>query len=71
MKHHLLQILSFLAAISINDPSCGKPAIRLACKNYINGGYHPLAAVGYHAKPKKTDVKFDDIEADRTINYAK
>ena len=62
---------SYIVAVSINDPSCDKPAIRFACENYINGGYHPLGVVGYNVEPEKMNIKFNDIEEDKTINYAK
>ena len=62
---------SYIVAVSINDPSCDKPSIRLACENYINGGYHPLGVVGHNVKPQKMDIEFNDIEEDKTINYSK
>ena len=62
---------SYVVAVSINDPSCDKPAIRFACENYINGGYHPLGVVGYNVEPQEMNIKFDDIEKDKTINYSK
>ena len=62
---------SYIVAVSINDPSCDKPAIRFACENYINGEYHPLSTVGYNVEPQEMNIKFDDIEKDKTINYSK
>lgn len=62
---------SYIVAVSINDPSCDKPAIRFACENYINGGYHPLGVVGYNVEPQEMNIEFNDIEEDKTINYSK
>ena len=60
---------AYLAAVSVDDPACGRPALRLACENYKTGGWHPLGVVrfggGQAALPS-----FDDIRADRTITYA-
>ncbi len=62
---------SYIVAVSINDPSCDKPSIRFDCKNYINGGYHPIGTLGFGTKAGKMKITFDDIEADKTINYVK
>ena len=61
----------YIIALSINDPSCGKPAIRFANSNYINGGYCPIGVIGNGKKVKSNalNLTFDDINADVSINY--
>ncbi len=60
----------YLAAISIDDPSCGKPAVRLACSNYLNGGYHPMGTVDFGGSAEMPS-RFDKIADDTTLNYVK
>lgn len=59
---------AYIAALSIDDPSCGRPSIRLACENYKNGGWHPLGVVRFGGGDAALPP-FDDIRADRSIHY--
>ncbi len=58
---------AFLAAVSVDDPSCGRPALRLACRNYLRGGRHPLGVVRWGKEAALPP--FDDLQADQTIHY--
>jgi hypothetical protein len=41
----------YILALSIPDPYSGELGIRLAIRNYFEGGYHPLGIIAYGTTP--------------------
>lgn len=59
-------------ALAILDPTCGKPNVLFATRQYQNGGWHPIGYVGVKCaveNPLIAEADFDDQRTDRTITY--
>lgn len=59
-------------ALAIKDPSCGKPNVLFATRQYQRGGWHPIGYVGVNATvgdPVISEGEFDDQRTDRSIAY--
>ena len=62
----------YTLALTIKDPSCGKPNVRFATRQYYNGGWHPIGYVGVNACVERTlldETGFDDMRTDNSITY--
>jgi len=58
----------YMLALAIKDPSCGKPNVRFATRQYLNGGWHPMGYVGVNCEvsnPIIPECKFDDMLKDQ------
>ncbi|MDR2505036.1 MAG: DUF4832 domain-containing protein [Oscillospiraceae bacterium] len=59
-------------ALAIEDPSCGKPSVLFATRQYQNGGWHPIGYVGINTRvdnPLIPETCFDDQRYDSSITY--
>lgn len=59
-------------ALAIPDPSCGRPNVLFAIKQYYNGGWHPIGRLGIDVSvddPVIPPELFDDMRMDGTICY--
>ena len=62
----------YTLAVAILDPSCGRPNILFATRQYFNGGWHPMGYVGIGesiANPMISPRLFDDQRTDDSIRY--
>jgi hypothetical protein len=60
----------YLLAISILDPAGDRPSVRLAIKNYLNGGMHPIGFIGLGVENNAPAFRdFDDMRKDRSLYY--
>ncbi len=62
----------YRVALAIKDPSCGKPNVLFATRQYQNGGWHPMGYVGVNVPVADSvipETDFDDQRTDRTITY--
>lgn len=62
----------YMLALAIKDPSCGRPSVLFATRQYLQGGWHPMGYV-YVGVPAESPVidprRFDDQRTDRSIAY--
>ena len=59
-------------ALAIKDPSCGKPNVLFATRQYLKGGWHPMGYIGVNTPvndPQIPQTEFDDQRTDDTITY--
>ncbi|MDL2304853.1 nucleoside hydrolase [Bacteroides sp. OttesenSCG-928-D19] len=62
----------YILAVSILDPAGMKPSLRLANKNYFDGGYHPLGYIGVGTNISETAIPatlYQDITEDKSLRY--
>ena len=62
----------YTLALAIRDPSCGKPNVRFATRQYYNGGWHPIGYAGVNAPVSSAlldEAEFDDLRANNSITY--
>ncbi|MGL6268039.1 MAG: DUF4832 domain-containing protein [Chitinophagaceae bacterium] len=62
----------YILALAILDPAGNRPGVKIAIKNYFNGGRHPIGKVGVNKNIHSFSVsEFDDIQRDRSLSYDK
>ena len=62
----------YIISVAVLDPAGMLPSLRFAAMNYFTGGRHPMGYVGVGADCDEyglTNVKFDDIQSDKTLKY--
>lgn len=62
----------YIIQMAIVDPAGNVPSLKLAIKNYKNGGYHPMGYVGIGRKPDKYQIEesyFDCPAKDISLRY--
>ena len=62
----------YTLALAILDPSCGKPNVLLATRQYFKGGWHPIGYLGLGTVVDTSTIPpelFDDMNADTSIIY--
>lgn len=62
----------FRLALAIKDPSCGRPNVLFATRQYQTGGWHPMGYLGVRrnvANPLIPENSFDDQRDDHTLAY--
>lgn len=62
----------YTLALAILDPSCGKPNVLFATRQYRNGGWHPMGRIGVGREaddPVLPESGFDDQRTDETLRY--
>ena len=62
----------YMLALAIKDPSCGRPNVRFATRQYLRGGWHPMGYIGLNEQVDDPVIPlscFDDQREDNTIGY--
>lgn len=62
----------YIVSVTILDPAGMLPSLRFAAMNYFTGGRHPMGYVGVGTDSDEyalKNVKFDDIQSDKTLKY--
>lgn len=62
----------YIISVAVLDPAGMLPSLRFAAMNYFSGGRHPMGYIGVGADCDEyglTNVKFDDIQSDKTLKY--
>ena len=62
----------YTLALSILDPSCGRPNVLFATRQYKKGGWHPIGRIGIGTEdydPILSEDSFDDQRTDDTLFY--